>query len=206
MRQPEKKWFVILVHKRSEVRMGEYLTKRKFECFVPVYSVPLFHGRTRKLPLFEGFVFVYIRPDEIEAVRQYDGVKGMIYWQDKPVIVAGDEIDTIRKFLREYDQVYLEQSSPVPGEKVKILQVPIAEFQPGFIKIQLPSLGYNLVTRIGEAQHLRLIFPRKQFTNSEIADALFELSSMYHALSGDTLEIKKGLTPVIWNRHNSELV
>lgn len=100
-------------------------------------------------------VFVYTTPATFETILSLDGVISVVYWLSRPAVVSPEEIDTIRRFIAEYDKVSLEKHRVDLNERVRIINGPlvmwegnIVEVKTNTVKIVLPSLGYNLVAEI----------------------------------------------------------
>jgi transcription antitermination factor NusG len=80
-------------------------------------------------------------------------------------VIRNEEIETIRKFLIEYDHVSLEKTQVNLNDRVRIINGPlmmwegnVVEIRTSTIKITLPSLGQNLVAEI-KKEHLETIRP-----------------------------------------------
>ena len=56
-------------------------------------------------PLFKSYVFVRVTAEAQTEVRTVNGVVNYVYWLGKPAVVKAEEIETIRKFLNDYDEV-----------------------------------------------------------------------------------------------------
>jgi transcription antitermination factor NusG len=106
-------------------------------------------------PLFSSYVFVKVSDIENISIMETEGFVNFVYWLSKPAVICNDEIDTIKKFLTEYDYVSIEKSEVLPNDKVRILNGPlvlwegnVVEVKTNTVKILLPSLGYSLVAEI----------------------------------------------------------
>ncbi len=106
-------------------------------------------------PLFTSYVFVNCPECDTANVLQTDGVLNFVYWLKNPAIICNEEIETIKKFIEEYDYVSIEKTEVLPNDKVRIINGPlvlwegnVVEVRTNTIKILLPSLGYSLVAEI----------------------------------------------------------
>ena len=95
-----------------------------------------------------------------------NGVVNFVYWLGKPAVIQEKEIQTIRKFLNEYDNVRVEALDPVPHQKVKITSGVFMEKEGEVEKvvnnkvvIRINSLGYRLVADLNKG-HFEIIQPR----------------------------------------------
>ena len=156
----KKQWFVLYTRSGCEKRVTELLEKKHFEAYFPLTKIQR-HWTDRKkvtlLPLFNSYVFVNASEEEHVRIRQTDGVINFLHWLNKPAVIRQDEVDTIKKFLVEYDIVKLEKTSINLNDRVRIINGPlmmwegnVVEIRTTTVKIILPSLGYALVAEISK--------------------------------------------------------
>src|SRR5262249_54875972 len=114
-------------------------------------------------PLFTSYVFVSVTEKDQLFVKQTEGVLNFVYWLGKPAIIKNEEIDVIRKFLSENENVRLEQIEVNVNDRVKIINGPfkywegnVTEIRPRSVKVLLPSLGYALVAEISRSRIERI--------------------------------------------------
>jgi transcription antitermination factor NusG len=58
-------------------------------------------------PLFKGYVFIRNREQDLWEATSIPGVLNYVYLDKKPATVRDEEIETIQKFLNEFDDVEL---------------------------------------------------------------------------------------------------
>lgn len=153
-----KKWYGIYTRPGHERKVLESLEKKKITAYCPQNRPSRFWSERRRSPfspLFKSTVFVHIKPEEQSQVLQIDGVQSFLFWLNKPAEIRAEEIETIMKFLAEYDNVTLEKSVVALKDKVRLINGPlimweghIVEIKTNIVKITLPSLGYTLVAEI----------------------------------------------------------
>jgi transcription antitermination factor NusG len=75
-----------------------------------------------------------------------------VYWLGKPAIVRPNEIEAIRDFLEDHQNVRLEKAKVNPKDVVRVVRGPlmgqegsVLEVYSQKAKVMLPSLGYCLV-------------------------------------------------------------
>ena len=158
--ETKKQWYAIYTRPKWEKRVADLLVKKKIQVYYPLTTRSA-HWSDRKKsiaePLFPSYVFVYI-PDSEEKmsdIKKTDGVINFIHWLSKPAVIPPDEIETIKKFLAEYEYATIEKSDVKPSDRVKIINGPlmmwegnIIEIKTNTIKIMLPSLGYSLIADV----------------------------------------------------------
>ena len=88
-------------------------------------------------------------------MRLTPGVMNFVYWQGKPAIIPAREIETIRKFLNEYDNVQAEPIELKENGKVTIRQglfmdheAKVLKIEGNRVKVVIESIGYTLVASI----------------------------------------------------------
>lgn len=102
-------------------------------------------------PLFKGYVFVQVEEDKKWALREINGIINFVHWLGKPAIVKQEEINTIRKFLQEFDEVVVNDTSIQPNNTVVVKQGIFMDFSGMVIevvgskaKVLIQSLGIQL--------------------------------------------------------------
>jgi len=110
-------------------------------------------------PLFKSYVFVKVNDDDRTLVRMTAGVINFVYWQGKPAVIKEKEINAIKRFLDEYENVEVRPIDVKVSQRVKITTGPlmdhegeILEIQNKTAKIAIDSLGYVLVAYIEKAK------------------------------------------------------
>ena len=117
-------------------------------------------------PLFKSYVFVNIEEIARTEVRMTDGVINFVYWNGKPAIVKEKEIEAIRRFLNEYENVELIKIDLKLNDQVVVAAGPLMDKEGKVIevknkvaRVQIDSLGYILVADIEKSK----LFPLNQF-------------------------------------------
>lgn len=106
-------------------------------------------------PLFKSYVFVLVNPGEQPAVRETGGVLNFVYWLGKPAVIKQYEIDRIKRFLNEYENVTVEAIELQPDDAVVVTAGALMEKEGKVLKrfgntvtIEITSLGYRLVAQV----------------------------------------------------------
>lgn len=154
----KKQWYALYTRPKWEKKVADQLEKKKVEVYCPMNKVERQWADRRKVvtePLFSSYVFVYITEQEALSVKQTDGVVNFVYWLSKPAVIRNEEIDTIKKFLNEYDYVTVEKAQVNLNDRVRIINGPlmmwegqVVEIRTNTVKITLPSLGQTLIAEI----------------------------------------------------------
>ncbi len=153
-----RKWLAVYTRPRWEKKVDQLLREKGTESYCPLNKVRRKWSDRIKLveePLFKSYVFVKISEEERTAIRMTTGVINFVYWDGKPAVIREKEIQQIRKFLDEYENVELEASHLKVDQRVKIAAGPFMD-QEGKVlavrkkkvKVAIDSLGYILVAYI----------------------------------------------------------
>lgn len=152
-----KNWYAVYTKPRWEKKVSELLDKKGLEQYCPLNKVRRKWSDRYKVieePLFKSYVFVHITENEKERIRLTDGVVNFVYWNGKPAIIKSEEIEIIRKFLKEYENVEASPVSFSAGQKVRIKTGLMMDREGLVIKVVnnrayvlLESLGYELTAQ-----------------------------------------------------------
>ncbi|MBI1782462.1 MAG: UpxY family transcription antiterminator [Sphingobacteriales bacterium] len=167
----DKKWYAIYTKPRWEKKVNQLLTEKGIDTYCPLNKVSRQWSDRVKVvhePLFKSYVFTRISPEEMTNVRMTSGVLNFVYWNSKPAVVKDKEIELIKRFLDEYDNVELEEIEIKPSQKVIIKRGVFMEKEAEVIKVlnnkavvSINSLGYRIVAQVKKS-NLEVV--RKQGT------------------------------------------
>ena len=153
-----KQWYALYTRARWEKKVADNLEKKKVEVYCPVNKIQRQWADRKKVilePLFTSYVFFSATSTEMAQIRETDGVINIVHWLNKPAVIRQEEIDTIKKFLTEYDYVTVEKATVNLNDHVRITNGPlmmwegsVVEVRTNTVKLTLPSLGYELVAEI----------------------------------------------------------
>ena len=161
----QKNWYIIYTKEKCEKKVAATFTKRKIENFFPLNSKKQTKTfRKRKLqsePLFDCYVFANIAESEIVRVREVDGVVNLVYWRGKPAVISEDEIDAIKEFTSDHQNIKLERTEVKPNEVVRMIdgsrysmEGNILSIKTSAIKMNLPSLGFTMIAEVSSENAL----------------------------------------------------
>ena len=152
-----KNWYAVYTKPRWEKKVVQLLDKKGLEYYCPLNKVRRKWSDRYKVieePLFKSYVFVHIKDDEKERIRLTDGVVNFVYWNGQPAIIKAEEIEIIRKFLKEYENVEVSPVAFSAGQKVRIKTGLMMDTEGLVIKVVnnrayvlLESLGYELTAQ-----------------------------------------------------------
>ena len=156
------KWYAVYTRPRWEKKVANLLQQAGIESYCPLNKVRRKWSDRIKLveePLFKSYVFVKVDESGRSAVRMTDGVINFVYWDGKPAVVKDKEIEAIRLFLEEYENVSLVKIELKPNDRVRVVAGPlmdaegkVLEVKHKVAKIAIDSLGFMLVADIDRSK------------------------------------------------------
>lgn len=121
----KKTWYVVYTRPRWEKKVAANLSEKGFENYCPLNKVTKQWSDRRKVvlePLFRGYVFVKVEENKKWEVTTVNGILNYVHWVGKPAKVKEEEIETIKKFCKEFDNIEVVQRDFSPSETVRITQ------------------------------------------------------------------------------------
>ena len=108
-----KKWYAVYTRPKWEKKVSQQLAAKKIEAYCPFNKVHKQWSDRKKLveePLFNSYVFVHATTNEHLQIKQADGIINFVHWLGNPAVIRDEEIDAIKNFLGEYNNVKLEKA------------------------------------------------------------------------------------------------
>jgi transcription antitermination factor NusG len=146
-----KKWHVVYTKPRWEKKTEGYLLKANIECYCPLNKVTRKWSDRKKIvlePLFKSYVFVKVDDNQKWRVVDIPGVLNYVYWLGKPALIPEREIEAIRNFLQEYDQVFIRKNNLRAGDHVRVnsgafadIEGEVISLKGKHVQVQVPSLN-----------------------------------------------------------------
>ena len=156
------KWYAVYTRPRWEKKVAALLQQEGIENYCPLNKVRRKWSDRVKLveePLFKSYVFVKVDEAGRTAVRMTHGVINFVYWDGKPAIIKEKEIEGIRLFLEEHENVELVKIDLKPNDRVRIVAGPmmdnegkVLEVKNKVAKVAIDSLGFILVANIDRSK------------------------------------------------------
>jgi len=156
------KWYAVYTKPRWEKKVNSLLLQKGIEVYCPLNKIRRKWSdriKTIEEPLFKSYVFVKIKDDERTSVRMTNGVVNFVYWDGKPAIIKEKEIQTIRRFLDEYENVEAVRIDLAEGDRVQVIAGPmmdkegkVMEVKNKIAKVCIDSLGYMLIAYIDKSK------------------------------------------------------
>jgi transcription antitermination factor NusG len=149
------KWFAIYTKPRWEKKVNQSLTDKGVECYCPLNKVKRKWSdriKTIEQPLFKSYVFVKVTEEERTKVRLINGVVNFVYWNGKPAIIREKEIQAIKLFLDEHENVQVRPMDLTVQQRILITSgtfmdrtATVLDVRKKEVKVSIDSFGYELI-------------------------------------------------------------
>lgn len=160
MEKPAK-WYAVYTKPRWEKKIDGMFAERGISSYCPLNKVRRKWSDRFKVveePLFKSYVFVHITEKEMSAVRQVSGVINFVYWNNKPATIKDEEVDQIKRFLNEYQDVQVVPMEIKPQSKVLITkgimmnkEAEVVQVRSKMVEVIIECLGYKLTAQINKS-------------------------------------------------------
>jgi len=157
-----QKWYALYTRPRWEKKVNNLLLQKGIEVYCPLNKVRRKWSdriKTVEEPLFKSYVFVKVSDEDRTKVRMTDGVVNFVYWEGKPAIIKEKEIQTIKRFLDEHENVEVVKIELNEGDRVQVVAGPmmdqegkVLEVKNKVAKVCIDSLGYMLIAYIDKTK------------------------------------------------------
>jgi transcription antitermination factor NusG len=147
-------WYVLYTKPRNEKKVAERLSAAGYNVYCPLHKVKRQWSDRAKVveePLFKGYLFIQVEDKRRDEVFNYPGAVRYLFWLRRPAIVRESEIQTIQKWLGQYNHSDIDISDILPGDYVRITSGPFNGEQAILLDktnkkavVQLKELGLQL--------------------------------------------------------------
>ena len=147
-------WYAVNTRPRWEKKIAKALDEKGIINYCPLNKIVRQWSDRKKVilePVFRGYVFVKIDEEKKWNIKQTDGILNYVYWLGKPAKIKEEEINTIRKFLNEFDEIQVEQTGLQVNQKVRIKQGVLMNYEGillevsgGRAVVKIESMGLQL--------------------------------------------------------------
>lgn len=157
-----RKWLAVYTRPRWEKKVNRLLTEKGLESYCPLNKVRRKWSDRMKVveePLFKSYVFVKVDNNDRIAVRMTNGAINFVYWDGKPAVIKEKEINAIKRFLNEYENVEAKPVDLKVDQRVRITngtlmdkEGKVLDVRHKTVKVAIDSLGYILVAYIDRSK------------------------------------------------------
>lgn len=154
-----KKWHAVYTKPRWEKKVFARLEEKGIIAYCPLNKIRRRWTDRYKIvnePLFKSYVFVQVEEEEeMKKVRLIPGVVNFVYWNSKPAVIKQEEIQTIKRFLNDYEYVMAEPLNLALNQRVKIMsgvlmneEGVVVRSEKNKVQVILYSLGFKLTASL----------------------------------------------------------
>ena len=121
-------WLVIYTKPRWEKKLADQLTAKGFTVYCPTQRVKRrWSDRTKWIdqPLFSSHIFIHIEPERRDAVYFTPGFVRFLFWNKRPAQVRETEIDTLKRWLNDFDHEAISIQPLAVGSQVSVKSGPL---------------------------------------------------------------------------------
>lgn len=147
-------WYAVHTKPRWEKKVARLLQDRGIEHYCPLNKVMRQWSDRKKAilePLFKGYVFVQVDEKLKWDVLQINGIVNYVHWLGKPARIRESEIDTIRRFLHEFEDIEVTETTVRVSSTVQVKQGVLMNYK-GIVlelhgnraKVMIESMGLQL--------------------------------------------------------------
>lgn len=147
-------WYAVHTRPRWEKKVVSLLQEMGIVNYCPLNKTTRQWSDRRKTvlePLFKGYVFVQVKESQKWELLTVNGIVNYVHWLGKPARIRDSEIDTIRRFLHEFDEVEVTENILQVNKTIQVKQGVlmnyrgiILELQGNKAKVRIESMGIQL--------------------------------------------------------------
>lgn len=155
-----KRWYAVYTKPRWEKKVYRLLVEKGVESYCPLNKVQRkWSDRTKIIeePLFKSYVFVKVSDEERQNIRMVNGIVNFVYWLGKPAIIKDREIDTIKLFLKDYNDISVGHIDLRSKDKIRIKsgifmdhEGEVLEVKSNYVTVIIDGLGVFLKARLNK--------------------------------------------------------
>src|SRR5450432_127401 len=143
----QRAWYAVYTKPRWEKKVAERLLEKGIEHYCPLNKVIRQWSDRKKVilePVFKGYVFVMPGITKKWEIKKIPGIVNFVHWLGEPATIREEEINTIRKFLHEFNDVHVEKKGFLVNTPVRITQGVLMNYE----GIVLEVFGNRAVVKI----------------------------------------------------------
>ncbi|HEY5370733.1 MAG TPA: transcription termination/antitermination NusG family protein [Hanamia sp.] len=151
-------WYIIYTKHKCEKKVATTFSKKKIENFLPVtlkQGNSIWKSKLIYEPLFDSYIFAKITETQISKIKEVAGVVNLLYWKGNPATIRENEIEAIREFTNDFQEIHLEKTFINPNEEVNVIDSPkyvidgnLLTIRNTTVKVNLPSIGFMMIAKI----------------------------------------------------------
>jgi transcription antitermination factor NusG len=171
MKEDIRYWYAVYTKPRWEKKVASLLEAKGIEYYCPLNKVVKQWSDRKKTilePLFRSYVFVQVEEKQKWELMNINGILNYVHYLGKPARIRDREIETVRKFLNEFESVDVVESATPVNAKVKIRQGVLMNYQGILLEVsgnkasvKIESMGLQL-TAVFDKHNIELLEGKKK--------------------------------------------
>jgi len=156
---------------RWEKKVASLLEAKGIEFYCPLNKVVKQWSDRKKTvlePLFRSYVFVQVEEKQKWELMNMNGILNYVHYMGQPARIRDSEIETVKKFLNEFESVNVEENITPVNARVKIRQGVLMNYQGLLLEVtgnkasvKIESMGLQL-TAVFDKSNLELLEEKKK--------------------------------------------
>ncbi len=171
MKENERYWYAVYTKPRWEKKVASLLEAKGVEYYCPLNKVTKQWSDRKKTilePLFKSYVFVQVEEKQKWELMNINGILNYVHYMGKPAKIRNSEIETVKRFLNEFESVDVVESSTPANARVKIRQGVLMNYHGVLLEVtgnkasvKIESMGLQL-TAVFDKSNLEVLEEKKK--------------------------------------------
>jgi len=123
MKENERYWYAVYTKPRWEKKVAGLLETKGVAYYCPLNKVVKQWSDRKKTilePLFKSYVFVQVEEKHKWELMNINGILNYVHYMGKPAKIRNSEIETVKRFLNEFESVDVVENSTPANARVRI--------------------------------------------------------------------------------------
>ncbi|MBL0181186.1 MAG: UpxY family transcription antiterminator [Chitinophagaceae bacterium] len=171
MKEDTGYWYAVYTKPRWEKKVASLLEAKGIEYYCPLNKVVKQWSDRKKTvlePLFKSYVFVRVEEKQKWELMKISGILNFVNYLGKPAKIRNSEIETVRKFLNEFESVDVVENSTPVNTIVKIRKGVLMNYQGILLEVsgnkasvKIESMGLQL-TAVFDKTNIEILDGKKK--------------------------------------------
>lgn len=171
MKEDTRNWYAVYTKPRWEKKVASLLEAKGIEFYCPLNKVVKQWSDRKKTvlePLFRSYVFVQVEEKQKWELMNMNGILNYVHYMGQPARIRDSEIETVKKFLNEFESVNVEENITPVNARVKIRQGVLMNYQGLLLEVtgnkasvKIESMGLQL-TAVFDKSNLEVLEEKKK--------------------------------------------
>lgn len=171
MKEDTRYWYAVYTKPRWEKKVASLLEAKGIEFYCPLNKVVKQWSDRKKTvlePLFKSYVFVHVEEKQKWELMNMNGILNYVHYMGSPARIRDSEIETVKKFLNEFESVNVEENITPVNARVKIRQGVLMNYQGLLLEVtgnkasvKIESMGLQL-TAVFDKSNLEVLEEKKK--------------------------------------------